>query len=54
VDTLRLFCSGGCFATAVVLMITSGGCFAAMVGRVDALPPLSCCQPLLPWRCSIF
>jgi hypothetical protein len=47
-DTLPPFCSGGCFAAVVVLMITSDGCFAAVVGRVDALPPLSCCRSFAP------
>jgi hypothetical protein len=42
-DTLPPCCSGGCFAAAIVLVITSGGCFAAVVGRVEALLPLSCC-----------
>ena len=46
-------CSGGCLATAVVLVLVSGGCFAALVGRVDALPTLSCCRSLHPWRCNI-
>ena len=45
--------SGGCLATAVVLVLVSGGCFAALVGRVDALPTLSCCRSLHPWRCNI-
>jgi hypothetical protein len=47
-DTLSPFCSCRCFAAIVVLMITSDGCFAAVVGRVDALPPLLCHRPLLP------
>ena len=38
-DALPPFCSGGCFAAAVVLVITSGGCFAVLLGWVDALPP---------------
>ena len=47
-------CSGGCFATIVVLVIVSGGCFATLVDWVDDLPPLSCCRSLHPWRCSSF
>ena len=46
-------CSGGCLATAVVLVLVSGGCFAALMDRVDALPLLSCCRSLHPWRCNI-
>ena len=46
-------CSGGRLATVVVLVIVSGRCFAAMVGWVDALPPLLCCRSLHPWRCNI-
>ena len=41
-------CFGGCFAAVVVLVLVLADAFSALVGRVDALPPLLCCQSLHP------
>ena len=46
-------CSGGCLATAVVLVLVSGGCFAALVDRVDAFATLIVLSILAPLRCNI-